>query len=55
MTEEEMKTLEDIFTHHLRVLSDDLCQKLDFLIEGQRMLAAKLDRAAGIIGKDEGC
>lgn len=53
MTEEEMKAIEDIFTHHLRVFRDDLCHKLDLLIEWQQMLAAKLDRAAGIRVKDE--
>jgi hypothetical protein len=53
MTEEEMKTLEDIIAHHLRVFKEDLCRKFDLLIEGQQMLAAKVDRAAGIWVKDE--
>ena len=44
MDEKDIKKIEEVFKHHIGILSDDFQHKLDIVAEGHQMLSEKLDR-----------
>ena len=44
MDSDDFKKIEDMFTHHIGIMSEDFQQKLDILVEGHLMLSEKIDR-----------
>ena len=43
MDGKDLKQIEGLFKHHVGILSEDFQHKLDIVVEGQQMLAEKLD------------
>ncbi len=52
MDNDSIKRIEELFKHHIGVLSEDFQHKLDLVVEGQQMLAEKLE-LTGTELKDE--
>ena len=44
MDEKEKKEIEEIFKHHIGILSEDFQEKLDIVVEGHQLLNGKIDR-----------
>lgn len=44
MDNNSIRRIEELFTHHIGVLSEDIQHKLDLVIEGQQMIVGKVDR-----------
>ena len=44
MDEEDKKEIEEIFKHHIGILSESFQSKLDVVVEGHQMLNEKVDR-----------
>ncbi len=44
MDVDEMKKIEEMFKHHIGVMSEDFQHKLDIVVEGHQMLNEKIDR-----------
>ena len=47
MDEKDIKKIEEVFKHHIGILSEDFQHKLDVVIEGNRLLNEKIDRLQG--------
>ena len=43
MDEKDLKQIGELFQHHMGILTEDFQHKLDLVIEGQQMLAEKLE------------
>ncbi|WP_298272078.1 hypothetical protein [Geobacter sp.] len=43
MNNDSIKRIEELFKHHIGVLSEDFQYKLDLVVEGQQMLAERLE------------
>jgi len=52
MDNDSIERIEELFKHHIGVLSEDFQHKLDLVVEGQQMLAEKLE-LTGTELKDE--
>ena len=44
MDEKDKREIEDIFKHHIGILSEDFQSKLDIVVEGHHILNEKADR-----------
>ena len=44
MEDDDFKKIEDIFRHHMGIMSEDFQHKLDIVVEGHQMLGEKIDR-----------
>ena len=44
MNGKDIKKIEEVFKHHIGILSEDFQHKLDIVAEGNQMLSEKLDR-----------
>jgi hypothetical protein len=44
MDADDFKKIEEMFTHHIGMMSEDFQHKLDIVIEGHQMLSERLDR-----------
>ena len=44
MEADEFKKIEDMFRHHMGIMSEDFQHKLDIVVEGHQMLGEKIDR-----------
>ena len=40
----DFKKIEEMFKHHMGMMSEDFQHKLDIVVEGHQMLAEKIDR-----------
>jgi hypothetical protein len=40
----DFKKIEEMFKHHVGIMSEDFQHKLDIVVEGQLMLSDKIDR-----------
>jgi hypothetical protein len=50
MDADDIKKIEEIFKHHIGVMSEDFQHKLDIVAEGHQMLSDKLDRVEATLG-----
>jgi cytochrome c556 len=54
MDSDDFKKIEDMFKHHVGMMTEDFQHKLDIVIEGQQMLGEKVERLeARIEGVEE--
>ena len=44
MDSDDFKKIEEMFKHHVGIMSEDFQHKLDIVVEGHQMLADKIDR-----------
>jgi hypothetical protein len=44
MEDDDFKKIEDMFRHHMGIMSEDFQHKLDIVVEGHQMLGEKIDR-----------
>ncbi len=44
MNGDDIKRIEEMFKHHMGMMSEDFQHKLDIVVEGHQMLAEKIDR-----------
>ena len=44
MDDKSLKKIEELFTHHMGIISEDFQHKMDLVVEGQQMLSEKVDR-----------
>src|SRR6266567_386280 len=54
MDADDIKKIEEIFKHHIGVMSEDFQHKLDIVAEGHQMLGDKIDRMEERLGGVEG-
>ena len=54
MDVDEMKKIEEMFKHHIGVMSEDFQHKLDIVVEGHQMLSEKIDRLDGRMDQLDG-
>ncbi len=47
MDNDTVKRIDELFKHHIGVLSEDFQHKFDLVIEGHKMLNEKVDRLEG--------
>jgi hypothetical protein len=47
---DEMKKIEEMFKHHIGVMSEDFQHKLDIVVEGHQKLSEKIDRVELTLG-----
>lgn len=50
----DFKKIEEMFKHHMGVMSEDFQHKLDIVVEGHQMLSEKIDRLDGRMDRLEG-
>ena len=44
MDDKDLKKIGELFEHHIGILSENFQHKLDLVVEGQQMLAERMDR-----------
>jgi uncharacterized membrane-anchored protein len=44
MESDDFKKIEEMFKHHMGIMSEDFQHKLDIVVEGHQMLSEKIDR-----------
>ncbi len=54
MNGDDIKRIEEMFKHHMGMMSEDFQHKLDIVVEGHQMLAEKIDRLDGRMDDLEG-
>ncbi len=47
MDDKDLKQIGELFKHHIGILSEDFQHKLDLVVEGQQMLAERMERMEG--------
>ena len=47
MDTDDLKNIEEMFKHHIGIMSEDFQHKLDIVVEGHQMLGDKIDRLDG--------
>jgi hypothetical protein len=53
MKADDFKKIEDMFRHHMGIMSEDFQHKLDIVVEGHQMLGEKIDRVEDRLEKVE--
>jgi archaellum component FlaC len=53
MDADVIKKIEEIFKHHVGMMTEDFQHKLDIVVEGHQMLVEKIDRLDGRMDKLE--
>ena len=54
MDADDFNKIEEMFKHHVGIMSEDFQHELDIVVEGQQMLAEKIDRMDARLGGVEG-
>ena len=53
METDDFKKIEDMFKHHVGMMTEDFQHKLDIVVEGHQMLSEKIDRVENRLDRVE--
>jgi len=53
METDDFKKIEDMFKHHVGMMTEDFQHKLDIVVEGHQMLGEKIDRVENRLDRVE--
>jgi len=55
MDEKDIKKIEEVFQHHMGILSENFQHKLDIVVEGHQLLSEKIDHVKTELSQEIEC